>query len=216
MSGHFYSGLFIAEGTSDEPLSRHVEWLFLGRGISVSLTLPDFSRLPKVAKDVGSRVKAALKLEGRPVDLIVVHRDADNAGRLSRQREIESAVRPLEATAELVPVIPVRMTEAWLLLDEAAIRQVAGNPRGRTRLSLPRQHEVESKHDPKDILRECLLAAADVTGRRRDTVAKRFNQHRRQLLERLDPTGPVAELDSWRQLVSDVDDVVKRWRSVSS
>lgn len=213
MSDRSYSGLFIAEGTSDEPLSRHVEWLFLGRGISVSLTPPDFSRLPKVAKDVGSRVGAALTLTGGPVDLIVVHRDADNAGRLSRHREIEAAARPLAGSAELVPVIPVRMTEAWLLLDEAAIRQVAGNPRGRTRLSLPRRHEVESKPDPKEILRECLLTAADVTGRRREAAAKRFNQHRRQLLERLDPTGPVTELDSWRHLVSDVDEVVKRWQS---
>ena len=27
-------------------------------------------------------------------------------------------------------IVPVRMTEAWLLLDESAIRRVAGRPHG--------------------------------------------------------------------------------------
>ncbi|MDZ5446447.1 DUF4276 family protein [Micromonospora sp. 4G57] len=214
MTGRSYSGLFISEGTSDEPLAERIEWLFLCQGVSVSLSRPDFSRLPKVAKDVGSRVGAGLALAGGPVDLIVVHRDADNAGRHARQQEIEAAVRSSGGTAELVPVIPVRMTEAWLLLDEAAIRQVAGNPRGRMGLGLPKPHEVESIANPKEVLRVCLLTAAEVTGRRREGVAKRFNQHRRQLLERLDPAGAVARLDSWRRLVADVDHVVKRWRSL--
>ncbi|MET8837080.1 hypothetical protein ABZV78_24630 [Micromonospora sp. NPDC004540] len=214
MTGRSYSGLFVSEGTSDEPLAERIEWLFLCQDVHVNLSRPDFSRLPKVAKDVASRVSAGLKLAGGPVDLIVVHRDADNAGRHAREQEIQAAVRTLRGTAELVPVIPVRMTEAWLLLDEAAIRQVAGNPRGRMRLGLPKPHEAESISDPKDRLRTCLLTAADETGRRREAVAKRFNQHRRQLLERLDPTGAVARLDSWCRLVADVDDVVKRWRSV--
>jgi hypothetical protein len=216
MTDRSYSGLFVAEGTSDEPLAEHIELLFLCHGVSVSLSRPDFSRLPKVAKDVGARVRAGLTLAGGPVDLIVVHRDADNAGRHARQQEIESAVQPLAGPAELVPVIPVRMTEAWLLLDEAAIRQVAGNPRGRARLGLPKPHQAESIADPKEVLRDCLLKAAEVTGRRRDVVAKRFNQHRRQLFERLDPAGAIAHLDSWRCLVTDVDTVVKRWRSVGS
>ncbi|PZG16433.1 hypothetical protein C1I95_17670 [Micromonospora craterilacus] len=147
---------------------------------------------------------------------MVVHRDADNAGQHARRQEIESAMQSLGSVADLLPVIPVRMTEAWLLLDEAAIRHVAGNPRGRTRLNLPRLHEVESRADPKSILRSCLLTASEESGRRRDSVAKRFNEHRRQLLERLDPNGPVLRLESWGNLVADIDDVVKRWRSAEA
>jgi hypothetical protein len=111
-----------------------------------------------------------------------------------------------------VPVIPVRMTEAWLLLDEAEIRWVAGNPKGRAHLSLPRPHEVESVADPKALLRECILQAAGVTGRRRLAVAKRFDQHRRQLLERLDRNAAVSKLPSWQEMLSDVELVVSRWR----
>ncbi|MEH1011649.1 hypothetical protein V6U90_00755 [Micromonospora sp. CPCC 206060] len=206
-----YSGLFVAEGSSDLPVADLVESLFVNLGVTVHLSRPDFALLGKVPKDVRSRVAAGLKLIGGPVDLIVVHRDADNAGHHARQQEIRTAVTAVDGSAALVPVVPVRMTEAWLLLDETAIRQVAGNPRGRTRLTLPKIHEVEAVADPKDLLRDCLLKAADVSGRRREAAVKRFNQHRRQLLERLDPTGNVTRLDSWSRLVSDVERVIKTW-----
>lgn len=165
MSAGPRSALFIAEGQSDAPLADIVEVLMLNRGITVQLSTPDFSRLPRVKKDVASRLVAGLSLIGGPVDLVVVHRDADNAGRGARTAEIHEAVASATVTGSVLPVVPVRMTEAWLLLDDAAIRRVAGNPAGRTTLDLPKVHEVERVPDPKQLLRECLLAAADVTGR---------------------------------------------------
>ncbi|MEU6023682.1 hypothetical protein [Micromonospora sp. NPDC047134] len=213
MTTHTLSGLFVPEGTSDGPLAAHIERLFFYKGCPVTLTTPDFPRLSGVDRDVASRVRAGLELVGDTVDVIVVHRDADNAGEHARRLEIESAVRSLGVSTELVPVIPVRMTEAWLLLDEAAIRHVAGNPRGRARLNLPRPHEVESRADPKSILRASLLTASEESGRRREAVARRFNEHRKQLLERLDPAGPVLRLDSWARMVAAIDEVVKRWKS---
>ncbi len=41
---------------------------------------------------------------------------------------------PLE---KVVPVVPVRMTEAWLVLDEAEIRRVAGRPASTNGLGVP-------------------------------------------------------------------------------
>ncbi|GGM61839.1 hypothetical protein GCM10011608_53720 [Micromonospora sonchi] len=208
-----YSGLFVPEGTSDEPLAAHIERLFFDKGCPLALSKPDFARLPKVGKDVASRVRAGLKLVDGPVDVIVVHRDADNAGQDARRQEIESAVRSLRTAADLVPVIPIRMTEAWLLLDEAAIRHVAGKPGGRARLKLPKAHEVESRANPKGILRDCLLAASEASGRRRAAMDRRFDENRKQLLERLDLNGPVLRLESWCSLIADIEGVVKRWRS---
>ncbi|BCB88018.1 hypothetical protein Psuf_053310 [Phytohabitans suffuscus] len=169
--------------------------------------------LPKVAKDVGSRIRAGSELVGEQVDVIVVHRDADNAGAATRRTEIEGALRGNNLASALVPVIPVRMTEAWLLLDETAIRRVAGNPRGKNDLGLPKVHQAESVADPKELLNQCLLAAANVTGRRRDSLRKRFSQNRRQLLERLDRNGPITQLPSWRILVSDIGSVTANWAS---
>ncbi|MEC3974636.1 hypothetical protein [Amycolatopsis sp. H20-H5] len=74
-------GLFVAEGTSDEPLARIVEELFRARGMDLRLTSPPFAQLPRVPKDVKSRVAAGVRLMQQQVDLVVVHRDADNVGK---------------------------------------------------------------------------------------------------------------------------------------
>jgi hypothetical protein len=213
MTGRSFSGLFIAEGSSDFPLSDTVELLFFDRGVRVHLSRPDFASLDRVARDVRSRVSAGIKLAGQPVDLIVVHRDADRVGRAGRCDEIAGALSGLGASAAAIPLVPVKMTEAWLLLDEAAIRIVAGNPRGTVKLNLPQRHEVEGVADPKAVLKECLLVAADATGRRRAQVANRFPQHRRQLLERLDRFGPVGELPGWKSLIADIEEVADRWKA---
>lgn len=208
MTERLLTGIFVAEGSSDAPLADIVETLFLERGYRIRLTRPDFARLPKVAKDLTSRLDACVQMLGGTVDVVVVHRDADGAGSETRRREIDSAARLCQAGWLLVPVIPVRMTEAWLLLDERSIRVVAGNPTGRAALALPKSHQAERIADPKATLRRALIEAASVTGRRRDRLDKRFSENRRQLLERLDPRGPVAGLSSWRDLVAAVDAAV--------
>ena len=207
-----WSGLFVAEGSSDLPLADLVTALFEARGVSVQLTRPDFSLLDdRVRHDVASRVEAGRTLmAGRAVDLIVVHRDVDSTTPSERLAEVQTALLAVGVDAPLIPIFPVRMTEAWLLLDEAAIRMVAGNPRGRQVLSLPKVNEVERLADPKSRLREALQAAADVRGRRRSRLDRRFNNNRRQLLRRLDPTGPVTQLSSWVALVDDIDGATAR------
>ena len=54
-------------------------------------------------------------------DLLFVHRDADAAGHEARTREIVDASANMELNVNRVPIVPVRATEAWILLDEAAI-----------------------------------------------------------------------------------------------
>ncbi|MCK2242866.1 MULTISPECIES: DUF4276 family protein [unclassified Crossiella] len=212
MSQRSYSGLFVAEGTSDLPLAGIVESLFFARGISLHLSSPDYLLLAgKVEKDIRSKLVAGVQLVGKEPDIVVVHRDSDNVDPEKRREEIVRGADAAGISSDVVPVIPVKMTEAWLLLDEFAIRQVAGNPRGRMDLGLPKIHEVESKADPKKILSECLVRAADATGRRRKTVVDRFSNHRRQLLERLDPNGAVTRLVSWQSLLNDIESTVDRW-----
>ncbi len=102
------------------------------------------------------------------------------------------------------PVVPIRMTEACLLLDEQEIRQVAGNPNGKVPLRLPAVRKVESIPDPKALLRETLCRASGLNGRRLDKFKQRFPHHRRQLLEPIDPAGPIAEVPSWRDFNADL------------
>ena len=138
----------------------------------------------------------AVKDLGGVHDLVVVHRDADREGRSPRLAEIDSAVRQVMPDIPLVPVIPIRMTEAWLLLDEAEIRRVAGAPNSKTPLELPRPGNVESIADPKVLLHRTLALASGLSGRRLEMFNKRFSQHRRRLLERIDHEGPIREVPS--------------------
>ena len=61
-------------------------------------------------------------------------------------------------------VIPVRMTEAWLLIDEKAIRIAAGNRNGTEILEIPKLHELESLPDPKKLLYELIISEAVLHG----------------------------------------------------
>lgn len=58
------------------------------------------------------------------------------------------------------------MMEAWLLLDESAIRRAAGNPAGRSPLRLPAAKNVEDVPDPKTLLYDCLRDATELPPRR--------------------------------------------------
>ncbi|MGC4805646.1 hypothetical protein [Micromonospora sp. DT233] len=53
MSRPARSGLFVAEGTSDQPLAELIESLFCERGIELRLSRPAFERLTGVGKDSG-------------------------------------------------------------------------------------------------------------------------------------------------------------------
>ncbi|WP_326699436.1 hypothetical protein OG909_20405 [Streptomyces sp. NBC_01754] len=97
------------------------------------------------------------------------------------------------------------MLEAWLLLDEVCLRQVAENPRGRVDLDLPKGVAAEKIADPKQLLKDSLARASEYKGRRLTQFQKRFSQHRLRMLELLDPEGPVTCLPSWRNFVKDID-----------
>lgn len=200
------SALFLGEGSSDLPLADIVRGLLLDQGVILRMTAPDLSLIPgrRLRRDVESKVRAGLMLLDGVPDVLVLHRDADTPEVDPRRAELFEACEAVGLTCPLVPIVPVRMTEAWLLLDAQAIRMVAGNPRGRVPLHLPKLGEVERLADPKQLLQESLLAAADATGRRHEQTRRRFPAHRRQLLERLDRSGPVTGLASFRALTDDV------------
>jgi hypothetical protein len=129
--------VFLGEGTSDGGLVTQIAAIAAREGIDVAITDPDLARLPTPpGRAVDAKLLAVTKLGG-VYDLIVVHRDADNQGVRAREREIADAVASVADSVPHVPVIPVRMTEAWLLTSEEDLRWVAGNPNGKAALNLP-------------------------------------------------------------------------------
>ncbi|MEV4891235.1 hypothetical protein AB0K48_17790 [Nonomuraea sp. NPDC055795] len=158
---------------------------------------------PSRQKTIKSKLEAIKELGGR-YELVVIHRDADRDGREPRLREIEGAVTAVMPSVCFVGVIPIRMTEAWLMLDERNLRLVAGNPNGRMSLELPKPKAVESIPDPKAVLAEKLALASGLSGRKLDRFKKRFPEHRRQLLDRIDPAGPICGVSSWKNFNEDL------------
>jgi hypothetical protein len=195
--------LFIGEGSSDSGITTHISRIAAEYGHSAVITDPLTDRLPPPPRKTVAAKLEAVKDLGGDYDLIAVHRDADAAGRSPRLEEIHSAVRRVMPDTPHVPVIPIRMTEAWLLLDEAEIRRVAGSPNGKVSLGLPRARDVESIPDPKALLARTLAIASEFTGRRLDTFKKRFSEHRRQLLDGINPDGPIRDVQSWRDFNAD-------------
>lgn len=85
-------------------------------------------------------------------DLVFVHRDSDDKdGVALRHQEIGEAAAELAAN-NIVPVVPITMTEAWALvhlLDDEDFAQVL-----RSDHAVSRARRVEDLRDPKRILKD--------------------------------------------------------------
>ncbi|MFD5338768.1 hypothetical protein [Streptomyces hawaiiensis] len=199
--------LYLCEGSSDTGLRFHIEGIAGAVGREILVTVPELDRLPnKPGHSVEDKLRAAQQLsDGRHAyDLVVIHRDSDREPPDHRRREITEAVEAVSPGLAHVPVIPVRMLEAWLLLDQSAIREVAGNPNGRVPLDLPGPARAESVPDPKALLKQAIATASEERGRSLQKLQKRFSANRARLLEMLDREGPVKQLASWQSFTNDL------------
>ena len=187
----------VCEGNSDAPLAFHIQRLFESCGYP----RPDFN-VSSEGRLLVDKVNSGLAMAPQ-YNVLFIHRDADSAVADPRYREITEAVQQAGYDGTWVGIVPVRMTESWLLLDAAAIRNAAGNPNGRIRLDLPSPAEAERIADPKSALRSAIIASAEVQGRRRRALTKRLPNMRDQLLETLPVGGPLEHLESWTQFRDD-------------
>lgn len=196
----------LADGSSDRVLVSILGWMLaqkhpdhLWTGIRAEL-----DRLPLPPADLAGRIQATI--EYFPGDVIFVHRDAERESHQTRLQEIsESIARTALGTGKWVPVIPVRMTEAWLLISEKAIREASGNPYGRVNLNLPHLRDIERLPDPKQMLQELLLEAAEVTGRRRKKF--HFPERRASIPDFIEDWSDLLKLTSASQLYQDIAEI---------
>jgi hypothetical protein len=135
-----------------------------------------------------------------PCDILFIHRDAEGQAPENRRTEIATAVQDFQTLH--IPVVPVRMTEAWLLIDEPAIRSAADNPNGIKNLNLPAIRNLEKIADPKRVLQEALLRACGLNAGRRS----RFDVQRRihRVPQYLDDFSPLMALPAFQILQHDI------------
>lgn len=152
----------LAEGPGDRALVPLLRWL-LAEHWDSDFAEPQFSLTS--TRHLTERIQTVVR--EYPCDLLLVHRDADRIDRAARERDIQDAASSAAVSrTPIVCLIPVRETEAWLLLEERAIRQAAGHPNGRRDLRLPPLTELEATNQPKERLKKALIEAAELSGRR--------------------------------------------------
>lgn len=157
--------VLLPDGPTDRRLAPALRWaLSTCSTHDHQLTVADVSILHTNGRTVEERLAAGIL--NYPADFYFVHRDAEAQGIVARYNEIAQGVIG-NAPVQVVPVVPVRMQEAWLLCDEQALRRAAGNPNGRVSLNWPRLAQVEAIADPKTVLKELVLEASETRGRRR-------------------------------------------------
>lgn len=191
------SARLVADGAADAVLVYPLRWL-LDRlsDEPFDLQVMDLRHHPARPSTVTERIDVAFREGG--FELLFVHRDAEREPLQTRRAEILQGLGARQG----VPVVPVRMTEAWLLHDEQAIRTAANRPAGREPLGLPRPREIEGRPDPKALLHAALEAAhGQLPSRRRRSLDLRGGVHR--IAELIRDWSPLLELAAFRQLEAD-------------
>lgn len=136
----------VADGGTDRTLIPILQWALHRLDPGVDILEPDFCKRSAPVEDFLSGYETGSML-------VFVHRDAETLTLDQRKEEFANVTRP-----DVVPVIPVRMTEAWLLIDGAAIGKAADRPGAA--VALPSLRQLENIADPKAVLEDLLIQAA--------------------------------------------------------
>jgi hypothetical protein len=197
-----------AEGSSDRALLPVLNWLLhdLDPDIDVLPNWADPKRMALPRADLEGRIR--LSVEYYPCDLLFVHRDADREPLNVRKQQVLDAIEGATIARPAVCVIPVRMLEAWLLFDERAIREAAGNPRGMQQLEMPPRRKLEDVPDPKAVLRRALLDASGLPTRRRNRLP--IPHMIQRLAELVMDFSPLRDLHSFQALEADLRDALEQ------
>ena len=195
----------VGEGSSDRALASIFQWLLEQKLRETPFLINVAEGLPAPSKGIAARVRFAQKAYSS--DVVLIHRDSDATPWQERVAEIENAMSQLPLK-HWIAVVPVRMTEAWLLHDLVAIRRAAGNPSSTTDLQLPKKVRWEVEPDPKQKLFDALRNSSGAKGRRLD----KFNVHvaRARLASLINDFSYLRGLDSFDNFEMRIDVVLKK------
>lgn len=115
----------LSDGSSDRALIPLLTWLLRTHRVECAIQpkWADLRRVPKPPKKLSERIRLSLALY--PCDLLFIHRDAEKEPHEVRVAEIQEAISQAVKSVRVPPAVcavPVRMQQAWLLFDEAALR----------------------------------------------------------------------------------------------
>lgn len=183
----------VGDGPSDRSLVPIVEWA-LRNTTNIPFVVRFFSSADARSHDLSLKVARAVALY--PCDILFIHRDAEHPDHYSsRMAEIGSVAANVSSL--IVPIVPVRMTEAWLLVNESAIRRAANNPNGADPIDMPVLAKLDLVVDPKQVLFDLLRRASGLGARR----IRSFNEGRARarVAELVDDFSALRGLDAFSE-----------------
>jgi hypothetical protein len=205
----------LSDGPSDRCLLRIIDWLMAaGLGVANNGIIPQFADLRQIANPPsGLAARMRMAILHYPCDILFIHRDAERDPHQTRLREIETAA---EEAREILPqlrvsIVPVRMTEAWLLLEPDAIRRAADNPNGSVHLDIPPITEVEAQPNPKQLLDDLLIAASEKSGRRRDKFRRELSWRRARVADFIQDFSRLHSLSAFASFAAETSHAVQSW-----
>jgi hypothetical protein len=209
----------LPEGSSDRALIPLLTWILRDIGVTRAIQ-SDLAYVWRLRdKPRGLREKIIRSIELYPCDLLFIHRDADREPQEIRVAEIQNAVQAAQQSVGVTPVVsvvPVRMQEAWLLFDAAAIRRAAGNPNGRETLRLPELRRIENLPDPKTELYNLIRTASGLTGHRLKRLkVQALSSRASQVSGYIENFNPLRALPAFRYLERQLREVINEqgWNS---
>ncbi len=200
--------VLVSEGGDDRMLFAPIQWL-LEQHCSVPFS-GDWANpgaLEDKSRDLAIRMSEVKKFF--PADLYFVHRDTDTFDRPTRVTEIQTAIVKSGVEQPYVCVVPVRMTEAWFLFSEDAIRRAADRSRGRGPLNLPSHSESQRRADPKAILEDKLALASELTGRRLSQFRAEIGRRKSLVAAGISDYTPLRQHLSFRQFEEELLDILR-------
>jgi hypothetical protein len=197
--------LLISDGSSDAALIPIIQHVLQNtfRNFSFIGERAQLFRLKRPPKTLSDKIKAGVDLYNP--DIVFIHRDCENDTILKREEEILEAIKD-QPDLKVVKIIPLRMTEAWLLINESAIRMAVSNPNGKVKLAMPSVNKLERLPDPKNTLEDLLRIASELKGRRLDSLNTRKAIH--LVANHIDDFSTLYQLEAFNHLRNQIESLV--------
>ena len=175
----------VADGGTDRLLVPIIQWAVHRLDPDVEILEPEFrKRKGSVAEFLSTYSTGAM--------LIFVHRDSEKLKLEERLEEFTAVDRQ-----HVVPVVPVRMSESWLLFHGPAIAEAAGVKS--SSVAVPSIVQIENITDPKGHLDDLLLqAAGPPTGRRGRIFRRSIPERRVSVAQYIADYSPLENLPAFR------------------
>ena len=194
----------IADGSSDQSLIPLLATLLGELFPETRIETPQWIA-PINKMTLSEKISYALDAENFKFDVLFVHRDAEHETVAKRVEEISQSTPA--GTHPIVCVIPVRMTESWLITSDKAIKEAVGNPHSTKNLGLPEKNKIESC-DSKAMLFSALREASEFGAqRRRKFKPERFRQRVAELTTDL---TALRKISSFKLMEDALLDILQR------